>query len=278
MTFTNALAKVSACGQNSRMLDTPPLILPTAFRPGIYDLAIEAYLADRTSISSSGLKRILRSPLDLQRYLQRQHISSPMLDFGTAAHCALLEPERFATEYIALPVQHTDLFHPADLQLIEEAGHRKLFITQAQMDAIHGIRDQLAKRTEIVELLKQGKAEQSLFWRDEETQIRCKIRPDLLVLPHVILELKTTFNASLDVFQRTLQMQHYHLSAAMYLAGVRQLTGHTPNYVFLVACREPPYQVETYVPSKEMLQAGARLFREALNKLKAEKVLSASYV
>ena len=87
-----------------------PDILPT-FTPGLYDIGIEEYLAERDHISSSGLKRLLLSPLHLQRYLLRQHESTPQLDFGTAAHCALLEPERFAREYVALPLQHADLFH-----------------------------------------------------------------------------------------------------------------------------------------------------------------------
>lgn len=246
--------------------------------PGIYDIDIEEYLGQSDYISSSGLKCILQSPAHLQRYLLRQHESTPHLDFGTAVHCALLEPERFKREYIALPVAHADLFHEHDLMLIEEErGHPARFLTEAQMEAVQGICDQVSRHPDIVKLLQEGLAERSLFWRDPETGIRCKIRPDLLVRPHLILELKTTFNASLPVFQRTLRMQRYHLSAAMYLEGVRQLSGQSLNYVYLVASRHPPYEVLSFVPSEDMLDEGRRLFRDALARLMAVEEFRLKY-
>lgn len=251
-------------------------ISPTA--PGIYDIDIDVYLGEQSYISSSGLKRVLESPEALQRYLLRQHESTPRLDLGTAVHCALLEPERFEREYVALPVEHVDLFHAQDLQLIrEQRSHPLRFITQAQMETVHGIREQVARQPDIAALLQRGLPERSLFWQDPETGIRCKVRPDLLVLPHLILELKTTFDASLAVFQRTLQMQRYHLSAAMYLDGVAHLTGYPLNYVYLVASRHPPYRVETFVPGAEMLQEGMRLYRAGLQRVIADPVWKEKY-
>ena len=88
---------------------------------------------------------------------------------------------------------------------------------------------------------------------------------------------QTTFDASLAVFQRTLLMQRYHLSAAMYRHGVQQITGQLPQYVYLVASRHPPYQVQTFVPSTAILEEGERLFRTALSKLKAENGLYERY-
>lgn len=272
----SARTKASDCVPDNPAMNSPEN-LPT-FAPGLYDIGIEAYLAERRHVSASGLKRLLLSPLHLQRYLLRQHDSSPQLDFGTAAHCALLEPERFAREYFALPVQQVDLFHEADLSLIaQEKAHPVRFVTEAQMAAIDGIRAQVGKLPEIVRLLREGLAERTLFWRDEASGIRCKIRPDMLVLPDIILELKTTFDASLAVFQRTLLMQRYHLSAAMYREGVRHLTGRLPDYVYLVASRHPPFEVQTFVPSTGMLEAGEKLFREALAKISADTTLYARY-
>lgn len=246
--------------------------------PGIYEIEIEDYLDQRDYISSSGLRRILHSPAHLQRYLLRQFESTSRLDLGTAVHCALLEPERFQREYIELPVADVDLFHAHDLMLIEEQrGHPVRFLTETQMQAVRGICDEVARHPDIVKLLDEGLAERSLFWRDSETGIRCRIRPDLLVMPHLILELKTTFNSSLPVFQRTLQMQRYHLSAAMYLEGVRQLTGQSLNYVYLVASRDAPYQVRSLVPEAGMLEEGRRLFREALTRVLAEEELRLKY-
>jgi hypothetical protein len=241
---------------------------PDAFAPGLYDIDLQTYLNEKAHVSSSMLKRVLESPEALQRYLARRHESAPVLDFGTAVHCALLEPARFEEEYVALPVQRADMFHEADLALINADRQDVHFITEAQMQAVRGICDHVRQMPEVLALLKEGLAERSLFWRDEATGIRCKIRPDLLVLPHLILELKTTFNPSLAVFQRTALMQRYHLSAAMYLDGVEQVTGHRLRYMYLVAGRHAPFEVLTFVPSEAMLREGDRLYRLALTTIK----------
>jgi hypothetical protein len=243
---------------------------PDAFAPGIYDIDLQTYLNEKAHVSSSMLKRVLESPEALQRYLARRHESAPVLDFGTAVHCALLEPARFEEEYVALPVQRADMIHEADMALIKAERSDVYFITEAQMQAVLGICDHVRQMPEVLALLKEGLAERSLFWQDEATGIRCKIRPDLLVLPHLILELKTTFNPSLAVFQRTALMQRYHLSAAMYLDGVAQVTGQSPRYMYLVAGRHAPNEVLTFVPSEAMLREVDRLYRLALATIQGE--------
>lgn len=249
------------------------------YAPGIYEIELDEYLSTDSHVSSSGLKQILRSPSHFMRYLNRKEESIPHLDLGTAVHCAILEPERFRQEYIPIPVSRADIFHPEDLRLIQSEQKRQVrFLTESQMNTVTGILQQLERRPEIVELLKTGKAESSIFWQDEETGIRCKIRPDLLILPDLMLELKTTFDPSVAVFQRTSLMQFYHLAAAMYREGVAQVSGCHPSYMFVVACRFPPYTVETFVPSPVMLDKGKALFREALRKLKAEKELALPYL
>jgi exodeoxyribonuclease VIII len=247
------------------------------YSPGIYEMELDEYLSVRTHVSSSGLKQILRSPAHFLRYLNRKEESLPHLDLGAAVHCAILEPERFQREYVSLPVSRVDIFHEADLQLI--LGEKQVrFLTETQMQAVEGIVEQLERKPDILRMLQRGQAEKSLFWQDEETGIRCKIRPDMLVLPEFMLELKTTFDPSIPVFQRTCQMQLYHLAAAMYQAGVEQVTGYRPAYMFVVASRFPPYNVETYVPSRSILDKGNDLFRTALRKLKSEKGLMSSYL
>lgn len=67
------------------------------------------------------------------------------------------------------------------------------------------------------------------------------------------------------------------LSAAMYLEGVRQLTGASLNYVYLVASRHAPYRVETFVPGPVVLNEGRRLFRQALERITTQEALAARY-
>jgi hypothetical protein len=65
-------------------------------------------------------------------------------------------------------------------------------------------------------------------------------------------------------------MQRYHLSAAMYLDGVAQVTGQRPRYMYLVTGRHAPNEVLTFVPSEAMLREGDRLYRLALATIQGE--------
>ena len=65
------------------------------------------YHADTSAISASGLKLFMRSPahyyaayLDPNRV---EHQPTAAMKLGTATHCAILEPERFNAEYVAMP-------------------------------------------------------------------------------------------------------------------------------------------------------------------------------
>ncbi|MDZ4154211.1 PD-(D/E)XK nuclease-like domain-containing protein, partial [Methylicorpusculum sp.] len=66
--------------------------------PVIYSadaLSNAAYHKDQSSVSSSQLKLLLRSPLHFQQGLNEAHEETPAMRIGTAIHTALLEPDQF---------------------------------------------------------------------------------------------------------------------------------------------------------------------------------------
>lgn len=68
------------------------------------DVTNATYHADRSCVSVSGLKQILRSPAHYQAYLQGiTHKDTPAKFMGTAIHTRLLEPELYAHEYVTAP-------------------------------------------------------------------------------------------------------------------------------------------------------------------------------
>ena len=67
-------------------------------KPGIYpDLPNEEYHRC-DGVSNSMLSDMARSPAHFQAARRRQREETPAMAIGTAIHCAVLEPERFAAE------------------------------------------------------------------------------------------------------------------------------------------------------------------------------------
>ena len=67
------------------------------------DIPAGEYHADKEIVGHSALVKIMRSPEHFKHYLTAPFTVTPTLKFGTALHCAYLEPERFADHYIESP-------------------------------------------------------------------------------------------------------------------------------------------------------------------------------
>lgn len=231
------------------------------------DMSNEDYHGDRTAVSSSGLKQILVSPAHFQAYLTGQRVETNALSFGTAIHTALLEPDLFAQQYVVAP--SVDRRTKEGKQAWAEfqatlAG--KSVVTENELKMIKGMAAQIAGHKMAAELLKVGQPEQSIFWTDRETGIRCKVRPDSLS-PYAVLDVKSTESAHRLDFPRSCVRYDYDLSAAMYQEGVREYTGETRDFVFLAVEKSEPNLCALYKASDEMLASGRAKFRTALRVL-----------
>ena len=126
--------------------------------------------------------------------------------------------------------------------------------------------------------------ESSVYWwynstdpdDDLEYKLMCKVRPDALSRRYpVVIDVKTTVDASLSGFQRSIQKFQYHLSAAMYLEGVNQCKpllkdiGFFAYTKFVFICVEnfEPYLTAVYEMSPEYLDLGKQLYRLSIRKL-----------
>jgi hypothetical protein len=241
--------------------DEPQIHTPEA-------LSHEAYHADRSAVSSSQLKLMLRSPLHFQHGLETPNVETPALRIGTAIHTALLEPERFRNIYRVAPEKGRSAADKLAFANYVAAHPDKVLISRSEMDMIAAVQSAVAKHQLASKILRMGQAETSIFWHDQETGIRCKCRPDLLVSPWLILDIKTTEDASEAAFMRSCAQYHYDLSAAMYREGVWHATQKSLDFVFLAIEKKPPYAVALYRASDRFLDHGDMLFRRTLSTLK----------
>jgi hypothetical protein len=235
---------------------------------GIYrDVPNEIYHGDRSAVSSSSLKLVLRSPAHFIALQEEPEESTVAKDFGTALHSALLEPEKYRELYVAKPTidKRTKSGKAlAETIAVELAG--KMQISPASMAEIEAMVASARRHPRVIEMLQDGEAEVSYVWKDEATGILCKCRPDWLNT-EAIWDLKSCIDASEVGFSRACAKYKYHVSAAYYVEGVRKLTGKTLPFRFVASEKDPPYAVAVYEASEAFLRSGRRLVRQALDRL-----------
>ncbi len=88
-----------------------------------------------------------------------------------------------------------------------------------------------------------GKSEQSYFATDSDTGMKVKCRPDFILDDgSLIIDLKTTQNASLKGFQKSVVNFRYYVQAAWYLDVVEMATGKRPDaFIFIAVEKTRPF-------------------------------------
>lgn len=200
-------------------------------------------------ISKSGLDTIRRSPMHYRHALTVRREPTPDQRIGTLAHALILEPEtvweNYATPFVApegalatvdeikerlrglgLPIsgKKSELaarLFDADPSVVfldearalhaETIGDRAI-VTADEMAQAEAIRDAVMSHPAAGKLLAPGAgiAELSAYWRDQETGVLCRCRPDFWRHDGTIVDLKTARDASPDGFSRSIDSWRYY--------------------------------------------------------------------
>lgn len=250
------------------------------FTPGVRMLANEAYHAG-PGVSKSHLDLIAQSPrhywaayIDPDREPRKV---TPALVLGSAIHAAVLEPHEFARHYVAEPkdINKRTKDGKAEYEafLADHPGYTVL--TTEQMQQVNGCAGAALRHPEVAELLKAGHAELSFYARDGDTNELIKCRTDWLDYDRgLIVDLKTTEDASPRAFQRSVLAYRYHVQVAWYRAVIAGAVDiRLPRWVFIALEKSPPYAVGIYRLSDEFIAAGQALARRDLIKLSTCRML-----
>ncbi len=239
------------------------------------DIPAEEYHADKEIVGHSALLRILRSPEHFKHHTTTPFKMTPTLKFGTAVHCAYLEPEIFSTRYKAAQkfdrrTKQGKADAEAFEQLMAETGCE--MIEEDDLAAVKAILEKLRQHTRAESLRVMSVAEKSYFWTDEETGVMCRIRCDLLVLDEhgrivAIVDLKTTADASRDEFKRSIANYGYDVQAAFYTDAVKRAIGREVPFYFLAVESDAPHSVALYRIGQKSIEIGRSKYRMALQLL-----------
>lgn len=206
------------------------------------------------------------SPAHLREYLDNPPPPTAAMEFGTAAHLALLQPELYGSRVVVVGGARTPK--------AKQENPDKTLILQKEASYVLGIRDSvLSSKLEFVDgevvnardIITPEHVETTLVWEDPVTKLRCKARPDI-IFGDFIIDFKTC--SSMKDFARYAVDSGYHMQAAFYIQGLSLTRGSlSTDFFFLVAEKEPPYAVKLFKCSKEFIAKGSEDIRKNLNVL-----------
>lgn len=220
------------------------------------------------AVSKSQLDRASKGFIHWKRPAQ---IQTPALAFGSAFHAAVLEPHKFAAEFAVAPegIDRRTKAGKEQWNFFLEESEGKEVITSADGELIRAMKASVMDHPLANQILTlDGHAEASYFWTDQDTGLECKIRPDYVTAHHMLVDLKTTQDASPEGFARSCAKFRYHVQAAWYSLGYQQVTGEAPStFAFIAVEKTEPHAVGVYVLDTAALEQGARLAKSNLEKI-----------
>lgn len=228
----------------------------------------EAYHSDTSRIGKSGLDLINKAPAKYwEKYLnpnrEREKQTEALL-IGSATHSLLFEPDKFPNEFVVSPSFSGEGSKKRREDFLQMNEGKKPISLDVYND-ISRMVDSIRKHPLMSELLSGGVAEYRLDWQDDFTGAHCKCKPDFRNVNNgLIIDLKTTEDASEEGFQRSAWKYRYHVQSAFYEDGVRANFLPFNGFVFIAVEKEPPYLVNVYFADQDFVSLGRRQYQEDL--------------
>ncbi len=211
-------------------------------------------------VSKSALDLVHRSPAHYKAWCDGgEDDQTEALFLGGAFHCALLEPERFESEFVEMPDFGDRRFKEAKdaSKKWADANATKTHLTAEQARAIRGMVASIRKHPLASKALRDGEPEATVRWRDEETGLECKARADYLVRRlEMVIDVKSADDASYEAFRRAVVRYRYHVQDALYRSAFGAIGAPVRHFVFVVVEKRAPFAVATYTLDTDAIQRG----------------------
>lgn len=217
------------------------------FKVGIhYNVDFEDYKKIE-AVNASYIKRFASCPasVNIQMAQTRNMI------IGSAIHALTLEGEEtYLSQYAVAPqCDRRTKEGKAIYADFEASAPGKTVITLDEEETIRGCFKSIMAHNNAKKLLdeSEGQPEVTLMWIDEATGMPCKARLDRLPDPSkgLVIDLKSTSDASKKGFVRQMCNLSYDLQAAHYLMGCNALNIGAEVFAFVGVQTSKPYPVTT---------------------------------
>lgn len=176
------------------------------------------------SIDQSQLKQFLKNPADWAYHrLNDDHKPTDAMKFGTAFHAYLLG----TSDVVSLPKGES--FRSKDNQKWRadqlEAGN--IIVSYNDMQLLKRMKEGIEQTSlmpeypDYMEIIEQGTKEQCIEWKDRQTGLMLKAKPDLIPDgTDYLVDLKTAQKADAESFAKEVINYGYHIQTVFYRAAV----------------------------------------------------------
>jgi len=247
----------------------PGITAPT--EPGIYQGIPNEIYHGGPGASKSGLWTIhTQTPAHFKFPPPRGEMTTTRqatLDFGSASHTAILEPELFEASVMRGPADRRG--NNWKDATAEAAATGRICLVAADYDNILTIRDTIHANARINAIITGGQPEieASGYAIDPVTGQLIRCRPDVYRADiKIMLDAKSTASAHPDAFARSVVNYGYHAQEAHYSDIYRQLGREVDGFLFLAWEKESPYAIALYELPPSIVQEGRAIIRKSLNR------------
>lgn len=235
--------------------------------PGVYELSSDEYHAD-DALSSSGARKLLPPycPALFRWHRDHQQAPSRVFEFGHAAHRVVLGEGH---DLVAIDA---DSYRTKAAQEARDDARAsgKVPLLPDELETVLAMAAVLQRHPAAALIRVPGRAEQSLFAKDEATGVMLRARIDWL--PEVvdgrmtIVDLKTTVSAEPAAFARSVARFGYFAQADWYSAIVLALgLADEVEFQFIAQEKTAPYLVSVFTLDAYSLAIGRKRNRKAID-------------
>jgi hypothetical protein len=225
------------------------------------------------AISVSKMKKLKVSPLHYKE--AEEVIETDAMLFGSAYHSFILEPDKFEQEYYIFDdsaiysvligegfkspraTKQYKEWMESEMRLI---GDRKS-ISKDDYSKINAMKSRLFSHPYAKMLLTNGEPEVGLSGTIQTTtgEINVKFKPDYIKsVKHIVVDLKTAADASLDGFTKAAADRDYHIQAAFYSDMVELMNNDSRpvSFVFIAQEKVKPFAFNLFEASPQFIGQG----------------------
>lgn len=233
-------------------------------------------------LSSTGAKKILKSPAHYQWYITHPHETKDSFDLGSAVHAKVLGvgaeiavypdgsgPETFEYEGVVLNtvLSKTGALGTNASKAFEAAARKdgKVPVKRVTARVVDRIAESVLGNQTARALFEGGEPEVSIFATDPDTGVGLRGRLDYL-RPATIADLKTTAGeASESGFSKTVFNFGYHVQFALYEHIYELITGDRLPWLWVVVETEAPYVTSVFALGEDEQKMGRDDARRAID-------------